>query len=69
MSYPSDLLSFDYAPENHVERARTGLALLDHLGIDTLPMAAGRTLDRADLSAALKSALDAREEQRTSRRM
>lgn len=68
-SYPGELLSFDYSPENHLERARTGLAILDNLGIESLPMAAGRTLDRAELSAAVSGALAAREAKRVSRRL
>ena len=62
-------MSFDYSPENHLERARTGLAILDHFGIESLPMAAGRSLDRAELSAAETGALAAREAQRVSRRL
>jgi class 3 adenylate cyclase len=69
MSFPSELMSFDYAPENHLERARTGLALLDRFGIESIPMAAGRALDRAELSAAVTDALAAREAQRVSRRL
>jgi hypothetical protein len=69
LSYGSDLLDFDFAPANHLVRARTALGVLDALGLDAVPGPAGQVMERAALDVAVTAALADRETQRASRRI